>query len=119
MKEKIQLSPALAELTALCYTGMDASRKYAREIASDSRTPKHIREDFIHIASSLAIPISRIEKRIPKDNWQLFVDEIASIDPEQFDNIRSLYTRLNKEQKANLELAMEAMLKGELIIEKI
>lgn len=115
MKKQFKLSPAIAEMVALCYQAMSSAREYARGIASDPMAPGQVRNDFHHVASSLTIPIERIENRIPASIWETFKIQVKDNDSIRLDNIKALYVRMLPAQQEMVELFMEGLLRGDLI----
>jgi hypothetical protein len=76
-----------------------------------------LQADFFHIASQLGTPIGRLEKRIPKDYWKKFKEQVKENDPIRLDNIKAMYVRMLPEQQEMAELLMQGILNGEVTID--
>jgi hypothetical protein len=113
----VKLSPAIAEMVVLCYQSMNAAREYARGISSDPTVGSYLQTDFFHIASQLGTPINRLERRIPKDYWKEFKEQVKENDPIRLDNIKAMYVRMLPEQQEMAELLMQGILRGEVTID--
>jgi len=111
----IKLTPATAQIIALCYQSMSAAQQYARSIANDPDTGMVIRNYFLRIGAAMTEPIQLIENRIPKSNWELFQAQIKASDPVGMDEMKSMFVRMTPEQQEWVERLMSGILKGELI----
>lgn len=118
MKENILISPITSEMIALCYNGINASIEYARGIADDPQVHASIRNDFMHVTASLKGPVDRIDRRIPKETWQLFKEQLKENDSLRLENIKRIFSRMLPAQQEMLELAAEGIYKKELEIVK-
>lgn len=117
MKQIHKLTPLVAETIALCYQSLQAAQTYARDLSRDRNAPNGVQVTFAHVAASLTPAIQRVEKGIPENRRNLFDEQIKGADTLQLDNIKALFVRMDKDQKEMLELAAEAILKSELIVE--
>jgi hypothetical protein len=119
MTQEIKIPPMIAQMVALCYNNLEAAREYARSIASDPDCPRRVQVDFLDVAASLASPIGRIEKRIPKSKWQDFSLQIREADALILDNIKAHFSRMTPKERELLELCAEGIRKGEIQIESV
>ena len=113
MKENVPLKPIIAEFVALCYQGIQSAKEYAESVATANIDPL-LKSDFKMISDTLAIPLKRIEKRIPKETRSIFNAQIKNNDSIRLDNIKALYIRLTPERQVMAEIMMEGILSGEI-----
>ena len=72
MKHQIKLKNFHAETIALIYQDVKSAQKLALELSTEGNLEPIIRADFRIIAEDLKKPLIRIEKRIPKENKEIF-----------------------------------------------
>lgn len=115
MKRTVKLSPAVAGMVALIYNNLQSVIEYSRAISRDNNTDANVMYDFIDISASAQIIIDRLDRRIPKQIWDKFNEQIKSNDPLKLENIQALYFRLTPEKQDIIETIMESLINGEEI----
>jgi hypothetical protein len=111
MKQQVIIPPFLAESIALGYNNLQSARELFRAVATDPNSPQRIIPDFIALSAGITPLLERIDRRIPMERKQVFEEQIKDTDPLMLDNIKALFTRMDKEQKETLEMVAEAILK--------
>ncbi len=114
MKHQIKLKPFHAETIALIYQDVKSAQKLALELSTEGNLEPIIRADFRIIAEDLKKPLTRIEKRIPKENKEIFNTQIKETDALRLDNIRALFVRMTPDKQEMAEMLMQGVLKGEV-----
>jgi len=115
-KEKVNviLGSGTADMIALCYTNIQSAITLARFLCADRDTPRSVQQDFLHVAAELKNTTARIDKRIPKEGWESFRDQLVENDAMRLDAIKSIYVRMTPDQQNMLEMAAGAILRKEI-----
>lgn len=118
-KKIIHIPPMLAQSIALCYQNIQSAKEYAQSIYTDRDCPRAVSVDFVDVSASLASPLARIDKRIPKATWSDFSQQVKENDSLRLENIKTLYVRMTPEKQQMLELMAEGILKDQVTIESL
>lgn len=117
--EEIKLSPVIGEMIALAYQNLRAAQEYSRGIVDDPTVHPRIKNDFLHIASSITGPLQRIDARIPKDTKDHYNEQIKNADHLRLENVKSIYVRLTPDKQEMAEMALQGILNNEITVEQV
>lgn len=118
MSKTLSLSPFTAELIVLIYAALQSGYHYAKEIESDPNQEAPVRELYRQVAKNIDPELKRIRRTIPKQRREAFNEAVKNVEPENFDNIKHLYARMNGAQKVLWEMSGEGILNNQMSFEK-
>lgn len=119
MSKILSLSPFTAEIIVLLYASLQAGYHYAKEIETDPDQPSPVRELYGKVAEGIRPELKRIERSIPKQRREAFQEAVKNVEPENFDNMKHLYARMNGAEKKLWELSGESILNKKITFEQI
>ena len=119
MSKILSLSPFTAELIVLLYASLQSGYHYAKEIETDPNQDAPVRELYRSVAKGILPELKRIERTIPRQRRAAFHEAVKNVEPENFDNMKHLYARMNGAEKKLWELSGESILNKKITIEPL
>jgi hypothetical protein len=112
MQKQYKLPEEVAANIALCYQKLSAAQQFARAAFLHPNCPPPVKTDLTSVSASVTNIVERIDKRIPKQHWKLFKEQIKENDSLKLEEINRLFYLLSPQQQDVLETIASEMSKG-------
>lgn len=126
MKKTYTIPPDCATNIAAGYQKAQSAIEFFRAAKATPGTPAPVQNSMVDVVTSLTLLLeNKIDKRIPRQTFEAFADQVKNNDALRFEEITRIYHRLPPEKQAVAEDLLTALMKGEIelfdgtIIEKV